>query len=293
MDVSQFVKLLSDLAEKSPEARAFVSVFMLELILLVAFVAYAAQRLLRRRQAQDEGADDDVTPKDNTISVLSQILAKTQDNASRLTDRVESLEAQNAGMAGKIETVIQVDKQFLEALNSLTIASQQLLKAAGAIRTRDEAAAQNQDIKAHVDSALVPIAALATGNQDKLTAIGANVEAVRTAVTDLPPRLDALIARVDNIPDVVLKLFRQEYTSVVAERNAEREQKEQALARIELLTKQNADMTSEAMAKDKLNETLTAQLQQAQAAIAALPKPDAVPEKSAEADNGPQPGGLP
>lgn len=266
MDFGEFLKQLGLLADKDPAARAFILVLMAQLLLLGAFMMLGIRGFIQRRRQADAESDADVTPKDNTIAVLTQILAKTADNATRLTDRVEQLEAQNAGVTAKLETVIQVDRQFLEALNSLTVASQQLLKVAGGIRTREEAEEQTTQAVQAIKAELAPVLTTTAKTLDHLTAQSVTVGAIDGKADALLTKADEHHDALKGMPDALLLKIKdsrilQEAFAAIEERAKQAEAARDMLAvKINLLNAENADLT------EKLRIAL--------ATIAALPKVD-------------------
>lgn len=175
-------------------------------------------------------------------------------NQQKLIERTDTLEANLSSVAARItsfstlvEGLAALNKTLVQRVEQAADASKQATELARLIRTKDDAVSMNEqlrnDIKA--DTALT------------VSSLSTDLAKTHQVVADLPVRLDALIAKVDGVPENVRAMFRQEYLAVVAERDearktaaAEREQKEQAQAALSTFQKQNADLTGQVMARD-------------------------------------------
>lgn len=276
MDVQTFVNSLAELAEKSPEARAFILAFLLELIFLVGIVAFFLQRVVNRRRQSEPDEDVSDPTRDLAVAMSKQAdalltIANTLVPMLKvLTDQAQSQEAQIAGVRGEQTALQQAvstsTTNLLEAQRTMTVALEALITKTAGSETAEKAEASRLqavvDINAHTDKA---------------------VEAMGTKVDGLP---DAVVSKSKT---ELLPLYKGIYDKLaadnerlVAERdearkqtNAEREMKEQAQASLATLQSQNAKLTADLLARDTTIDALTEQLRAANAALPKVPEPSA------------------
>lgn len=201
-----------------------------------------------RTNRQDRHELNDVAIKQAETSELSA------HNQQKLIERTDTIEANMATVSAQlvsfrqlIEGMASLERTIAQRVEQAAEKSAEAAQIGSTIRTKDDAVAMNaqlrDDIKA--DTALT------------VSALSTDLAKTHQVVADLPIRLDALIAKVDGVPENVRAMFRQEYLAVVAERDearksaaAEREQKEQAQASLATFQQQNAKLTADLMARD-------------------------------------------
>lgn len=218
------------------------------------------------------------------------------ENARRLIERTQIMEEGLSGLAARL-AALSGNTESLTALNKTLVARlEQTAEIAGRIRSREEAKLDAQDtvdkLTGVVKDTAKPIldaVNIHLGEKDltlrKLESIHTTVTNHHQAIAAIPPHLDALKVKMDEMPILV----RQEYTALLAENKALSERAVQAEAEAVLYKTQLGTLTAEAMAKDNRVGDLERQVAGLQAQLASKPvanetasppsdKPDAPPE---------------
>lgn len=265
MDVGQVWRDIIGLADKDPSHLLALAILLFATVYLMTNLARLARQTTRflasitpsgrrERALRIQEEQDAVVSMAQTMHDLSGVVVGLAQNQNQLSSAV----AQIATVITRLEETTRHAEQradenkvaistlraqfeasntaaeesragLTEAVRTLSVATEKLINRATESETASMAQASRDkavvDINTHTDAALKPIG---------------------EAVLSLPPHLDALKLKMDELPGIV----KDAYIALVNERNAEREQKEQAQASLATFQSQNAKLTSDLMARD-------------------------------------------
>jgi gas vesicle protein len=218
------------------------------------------------------------------LNQLSTVQANTEqlsaENQRRLIERSETFETTLSGLTARVTGQAAVLEELRSLNISLVAATKQSADLASQIRTRDEAKLQSKEdlekfsgvvkevagpimdgIKVHLGEKDLTLRKLETLHQTITEQSGSVKESIEQGFAAIPPHLDALKVKMDELPTIV----KDAYAALVAERDAALQRATQAEQARDLFRVQAEQAAKEVLSRDE-------QIRVLNATIAALPK---------------------